>query len=135
MPDEKINAYRLATECASDDELVEFARNLIDRYGSLPKSVESLLEVMKLKIIARKCGFSRIKLSKPNVELETMMDEPAFMLLRKGLANHLHGRFIYKKGARYSTVIIRGLGVLDSEKLLDQLTEWLGLMNAQIGLD
>ncbi len=134
-PDEKINAYRLATECVSNDELVHFASNLIDRYGSIPKPVESLIEVMKLKIIARKCGFSRIKLTKPNVELETMMDEPAFKLLRKGLANHLHGRFIYKKGSRCSTVIIRGLGVLESEKLLDQLTEWLALMYSEINTE
>tara|TARA_Y100001968_G_scaffold198241_1_gene181831 strand:- start:700 stop:972 length:273 start_codon:yes stop_codon:yes gene_type:complete len=87
---------------------------------------------MKLKIIAKKCGFSRIKLSKPNIELETMMDKPAFILLRKGLANHLHGRFIYKKGDRYSTVTIRGLGILDNEKLLDQLIEWLSIMNTEI---
>ncbi len=131
-PDEKINAYRLATECDNNDALVQFAGNLVDRYGTLPKAVESLIEVMKLKIIAKKCGFSRIKLSKPNVELETMMDEPAFKLLRNGLAKHLHGRFIYKKGSRCSTVTIRGLGILDSDKLLDQLTDWLKLMNSEI---
>ena len=131
-PDEKINAYRLATQCENNDALVLFASNMVDRYGTLPKAVESLIEVMKLKIIAKKCGFSRIKLSKPNVELETMMDEPAFKLLRKGLANHLHGRFIYKKGDRYSTVTIRGLGILDSDKLIDQLTEWLKLMSYEI---
>ncbi|WP_269605651.1 transcription-repair coupling factor [Prochlorococcus marinus] len=131
-PDEKINAYRLATQCENNDALVQFASNLVDRYGTLPKAVESLIEVMKLKIVAKKCGFSRIKLSKPNIELETMMDEPAFKLLRKGLATHLHGRFIYKKGDRSSTVTIRGLGILDSDKLLDQLTEWLKLMNSQI---
>ena len=131
-PDEKINAYRLATECDSNEALFQFASNLIDRYGTLPKAVESLIEVMKLKIIAKKCGFSRIKLSKPNVELETMMDEPAFNIIKKGLANHLHGRFVYKKGARCSTVTIRGLGILDSDKLLDQLTEWLKLMYSEI---
>ncbi len=131
-PDEKINAYRLATQCDNNDALVIFASNLVDRYGTLPKAVESLIEVMKLKIIAKKCGFSRIKLSKPNVELETMMDEPAFMLLRKGLANHLHGRFIFKKGDRNSNVTIRGLGILDSDKLLAQLTEWLKLMSSEI---
>ncbi len=131
-PDEKINAYRLATQCENNDALVQFACNLVDRYGTLPKAVESLIEVMKLKIIAKRCGFSRIKLSKPNVELETMMDEPAFKLLRNALAKHLHGRFIYKKGDRCSIVTIRGLGLLDSDKLLDQLTEWLKLMNSEV---
>jgi len=134
-PDEKINAYRLATQCEDNDELVQFASNLIDRYGTLPKPVESLIEVMKLKIISKKCGFSRIKLSKPNVELETMMNEPAFNLLRKGLPNHLHGRFIFKKGDRCSTVTIRGLGILDSDKLLDQLNDWLNIMNAEINIE
>ena len=131
-PDEKINAYRLATQCENNESLVQFAGNLIDRYGTLPKAVESLIEVMKLKIIAKKCGFSRIKLSKPNVDLETTMDEPAFKLLRSGLANHIYGRFIYKKGDKCSTVTIRGLGVLDSDKLLDQLIDWLSIMNSQI---
>ena len=131
-PDEKINAYRLATQCEHNDELVQFASHMVDRYGTLPKPVESLIEVMKLKIISKKCGFSRIKLSKPNVELETMMDEPAFKLLRKGLPSHLHGRFIYKKNDRYSTVTIRGLGILDADKLLDQLTDWLNIMNNEI---
>ncbi len=131
-PDEKINAYRLATQCENNVALVQFASNLVDRYGTLPKAVESLIEVMKLKIIAKKCGFSRIKLSKPNVELETMMDEPAFRLLRKGLPSHLHGRFIYKKGDRFSTVTIRGLGILDSDKLLDQLTDWLKLISSEL---
>ena len=105
---------------------------MVDRYGTLPKAVESLFEVMKLKLIAKKCGFSRIKLSKPNVELETIMDEPAFKVLRKGLSNHLHGRFIYKKGDINSTVIIRGLGILDNDKLLEQLTDWLTVMNSEI---
>ncbi len=131
-PDEKIQAYRLATQCESNNELVQFASNLIDRYGNLPKAVESLIEVMKLKIIAKKCGFSRIKLSRPNVELETSMDEPAFRLIRNGLPTHLHGRFIYKKGDSFSSVLIRGLGILDSDKLLEQLTEWLNIMNNQI---
>lgn len=131
-PDEKINAYRQATQCENNDELVHFASNLVDRYGTLPKAVESLIEVMKLKKIAKKCGFSRIKLSKPNVELETMMDEPAFKLLRNGLSNHLYGRFIYKKCDRCSIVTIRGLGILDSDKLLDQLTAWLQLMFSEI---
>ena len=131
-PDEKINAYRLATECENNEALVQFASHLVDRYGTLPKAVESLIEVMKLKIIAKKCGFLRIKLHKPNVVLETMMDEPAFKLLRNGLSKHLHGRFIYKKEDRYSTVTIRGLGILDSDKLLDQLDEWLNLMNSEI---
>ncbi len=131
-PDEKLNAYRSVTQCPNNDSLVQLAGDWVDRYGTLPRAVESLIEVMKLKLVAKKCGFSRIKMSKPNIELETIMDEPAFNLLRKNLSNHLHGRFIYKKGNRSSTITIRGIAVLDSDKLLSQLIEWLSIMSSDL---
>ncbi len=131
-PEEKLNAYRLVTQCENNYSLVQLCSDWVDRFGTLPKAVESLIEVMKLKIISKKCGFSRIKLTKPNIELETIMDEPAFKLLRKSLPNHLHGRFIYKKGDRCSSVTIRGLGLQDGDKILSQLTEWLTIMSSDL---
>ena len=60
------------------------------------------------------------------------MNEPAFKMLRKALPKHLHGRFIFQKGDNVSSVFIRGLGVLSSEKLLEQLLDWLHLMEKEI---
>ena len=130
--EEKISAYRSATNCNSESELYELAASWIDRYGTLPKPVESLLEIMKLKIKAKSCGFSRIKSNKQNIELETLMDEPAFRLLKKGMPTHLHNRLIYKKGDTYSTVIARGLGVINTEKQLSTISDWLNNMLKQV---
>tara|TARA_Y100001968_G_C19453588_1_gene770502 strand:- start:2032 stop:5541 length:3510 start_codon:yes stop_codon:yes gene_type:complete len=130
--EEKLAAYRSASKCNSDKELMELASTWIDRYGTLPKSVETLIEIMKLKLISKSCGFSRIKLVKPNIVFETLMDEPAFRLLRQGLPTHLQGRLIYKKEDKTSLVIARGLGLQTTEKQLEILSNWLISMYKQI---
>ena len=131
--DEKIAAYRAAADCATPEALVELAASWADRYGALPGAVQSLLQLMELKLLAKRCGFSRIKPEKPNIVLETPMEEPAFRLLRQGLPQHLHGRLIYQSGSGIvHKVMARGLGVLATDQQLEQLMEWLKLMAAQI---
>ena len=131
--DEKMAAYRAAADCSSKASLLELATGWVDRYGALPAPVIALLQLMELKLLARRCGFSRIKPEKPNIALETPMEEPAFRLLRQGLPQHLHGRLVYQAGSGASAkVLARGLGVLPMDKQVDELKGWLGLMAAQI---
>ncbi|MCS5691667.1 transcription-repair coupling factor [Cyanobium sp. FGCU-6] len=131
--EEKIAAYRAASECGSRESLVELAAGWTDRYGTLPAPVQSLLQLMELKLVARRCGFSRIRQEKPNIALETPMEEPAFRLLRQGLPQHLHGRLVYQSGSGSSAkVLARGLAVLPMEKQIEQLMEWLAAMAAQL---
>jgi len=95
--------------------------------------VISLLQLMELKLLAKRCGFSRIKPEKPNIALETPMEEPAFRLLRQGLPQHLHGRLVFQAGSgTTSKVLARGLGVLPMEKQVEELMNWLKQMAEQI---
>ncbi len=130
--DEKISAYRSASQCNSSKELAELASIWVDRYGALPKAVETLIQIMNLKIRAKNCGFSRIKNEKPNISLETNMDEPAFRLLRQGLPKHLQSRLIYIKGDYTCKVVARGLGLENNDKLIDTLIKWFDMMNSQL---
>ncbi len=127
--DEKIAAYRAAAGCDTKARLVELAAGWVDRYGAIPAPVQSLLQLMELKLLAKRCGFSRIKPDKPNIALETPMEEPAFRLLRQGLPQHLHGRFVYQAGSGSTAkVLARGLGALPMDRQLEQLMEWLQAM-------
>ena len=131
--DEKLAAYRAAADCISREALLQLASDWIDRYGALPAAVQSLLQVMELKLLAKRCGFARIKPEKPNISLETPMEEPAFRRLRQGLPTHLHGRLVYQAGSGSTAkVLARGLGVLPADKQLEELKNWLELMAAQI---
>ena len=131
--DEKLAAYRAAADCISREALLQLASDWIDRYGALPAAVQSLLQVMELKLLAKRCGFARIKPEKPNIALETPMEEPAFRRLRQGLPTHLHGRLVYQAGSGSTAkVLARGLGVLSADKQFEELKNWLELMAAQI---
>ncbi|MFN5162586.1 MAG: helicase-related protein, partial [Cyanobacteriota bacterium] len=131
--DEKMAAYRAAADCSTKAALVELAAGWVDRYGAIPAPVLSLLQLMELKLLAKRCGFSRIKPEKPNIALETPMEEPAFRLLRQGLPQHLHGRFVYQAGAGSTAkVLARGLGALTPAQQLEQLMEWLAAMASQL---
>ncbi|NBO29710.1 MAG: transcription-repair coupling factor, partial [Synechococcaceae bacterium WB6_1A_059] len=124
--DEKLAAYRAAADCISREALLQLASDWIDRYGALPAAVQSLLQVMELKLLAKRCGFARIKPEKPNIALETPMEEPAFRRLRQGLPTHLHGRLVYQAGSGSTAkVLARGLGVLPADKQLEELKNWL----------
>ncbi|MEB3255577.1 MAG: transcription-repair coupling factor [Synechococcaceae cyanobacterium] len=124
--EEKMAAYRAAAACSSKADLVELAAGWTDRYGTIPAPVQSLLQMMELKLVARRCGFSRIKPEKPNIALETPMEEPAFRRLRHGLPQHLHGRFVYQAGSGSTAkVLARGLGVLPIERQVEELKGWL----------
>jgi transcription-repair coupling factor (superfamily II helicase) len=131
--EEKMAAYRAAAACAGKGDLMELAAGWTDRYGAIPAPVQSLLQLMELKLLARCCGFSRIRPEKPNIALETPMEEPAFRRLRQGLPQHLHGRFVYQAGAGSSAkVLARGLGVLPIERQVEELKGWLATMAAQL---
>ncbi|MEB3200223.1 MAG: transcription-repair coupling factor [Synechococcaceae cyanobacterium] len=131
--DEKMAAYRSAADCGSREALLELAAGWVDRYGALPAPVIALLQLMELKLLARRCGFSRIKPEKPNIALETPMEEPAFRLLRQGLPQHLHGRLVYQAGSGSTArVLARGLGVLPIEKQVEELKTWLEQMASQL---
>jgi transcription-repair coupling factor (superfamily II helicase) len=131
--DEKMAAYRAAAGCRAREELVQLAADWVDRYGAMPSPVASLLQLMELKLLARRCGFSRIRAEKPNIVLETPMEEPAFRLLRQGLPQHLHGRLVYQGGGGSTArVLARGLNVLAADRQLDTLKEWLSAMAEQI---
>ena len=131
--DEKMAAYRAAADCDSREGLLQLAADWVDRYGPLPAPVQSLLQMMEIKLLAKRCGFSRIKPEKPNLVLETPMEEPAFRRLRQGLSTHLHGRLVYQAGSGTTAkVLARGLGVLPPDKQLDELKSWLETMAAQI---
>jgi transcription-repair coupling factor (superfamily II helicase) len=131
--DEKMAAYRAAAECGGKAALVELAAGWADRYGPIPAPVQSLLQLMELKLLARRCGFSRIKPEKPNIALETPMEEPAFRRLRQALPQHLHGRLVYQGGAGSTAkVLARGLGALSPAQQVEQLMAWLTAMAGQI---
>ncbi len=130
--DEKLAAYKAATECDSHEKLIELSLSWSDKYGSLPEPVSSLLELLQLKLLARSCGFSRISVSRPDIILDTKMSESTFKVLKSGLQKKLHSRAIYKNGNTISSVVFRGLGVLPASDQLTQVSNWISQLQTEL---
>ena len=124
--EEKLEAYKSATECSNNDELTELATDWVNRYGTLPKPVESLILIMRLKLIAKKCGFNKIKLKKPNIVIETKLKNSTFKILKNSLSSNVQNKFNFEEGEQLSIITIRGLGVTEIQNQIDQLMYWFG---------
>ncbi|WP_346290874.1 transcription-repair coupling factor [Sphaerothrix gracilis] len=127
--DQKMSTYRTLAAAESRRELTQLAADLSDRYGPIPHATEQLIRMLELKQVAKQLGFSRIRPEgKQHVMMETPMEEPAWKLLQEKLPSHLQSRFVYTPGK----VTIRGMGVLKPEKQLENLIDWLHLMQGAL---
>ncbi|NEO41187.1 MAG: transcription-repair coupling factor [Moorea sp. SIOASIH] len=127
--DQKISAYRAVAAAGSQKELAQIAAAWSDRYGPIPSVAEQLLRVMELKQLGKSLGFARIRPEgKQHIVLETPMEEPAWKLLQENLPQHLRSRFVYSPGK----VTVRGLGLVKTNKQLENLIDWLGKMQGAL---
>jgi len=72
---ERIRLYRELNDLTKEEELRDFELRLIDRFGPLPKTAASLLEIVKLKWIASRLGMEKITL-KNGMMLISFVAEP-----------------------------------------------------------
>ncbi|MEM8501613.1 MAG: transcription-repair coupling factor [Cyanobacteria bacterium P01_D01_bin.1] len=127
--DQKMSVYRSLVGASTKRDLMELVTDLNDHYGTLPSAVGQLIKVLELKQIAKPLGFSRIRAEgKQHVVLETPMEKPAWELLHEKVPDHLRSRFVYAPGK----ITVRGLGVMKTEKQVENLIEWLGYMQSAL---
>ena len=80
--------------------------------------------LMRLKLLAKKCGFNRIKLKKPNILIETKLRNSTFRNLKNSLPSSVQNKFNFDEGEQLSIITIRGLGVTEIQNQIDQLILW-----------
>ncbi len=69
----RLEAYKSLSEINNKEELNEFSKQLIDRYGPYDERIERLIEIAKLRITARKAKLSEIILSNKKVKFAPVM--------------------------------------------------------------
>lgn len=61
---QKIEIYQNIALCANEDDITNVIDEIIDRYGKLPNEIENLIEVARIKNLAKDLGI--IKISEKN---------------------------------------------------------------------
>ena len=87
---------------------------------------------MRLKLLAKKCGFIKIKLKKPNIVIETKLKKSTFKIFKNSLSNSVQDKFNFDEGEQLSIITIRGLGVTEIQNQIDQLMFWFGYFEREI---
>jgi transcription-repair coupling factor (superfamily II helicase) len=59
---ERLSVYNAIDDLKTEDELNKFSVSLIDRFGKLPKEVEELFKIVKVRWKAQYIGFEKITL-------------------------------------------------------------------------
>ena len=57
---ERLNLYTHLNNIKSEEELLKFATEIIDRFGELPKQVSDLLDSVRIKWLATKIGLEKV---------------------------------------------------------------------------
>jgi transcription-repair coupling factor (superfamily II helicase) len=60
-PGERLNLYRRLSLSRSDEEVERIREELIDRFGKIPREVEHLLEVIKVKILLTRMAIKKLE--------------------------------------------------------------------------
>lgn len=67
---ERLLLYRELQTLVSDDELAAYRQRLQDRFGTLPKEGEELLQVVRLRRLGKKLGCEKIVLKQRRLQLQ-----------------------------------------------------------------
>jgi len=67
----RLNCYQRLNELTTIQKLKNYQSELIDRYGTMPECVETLLQITQLKILANKLNVFSIRIKEQQLYLET----------------------------------------------------------------
>ena len=134
VPEERLRleAYQRLAAAASDADVAAVAEELLDRYGSLPPAVETLLEVARFRCLARTAGLDEVVLQGSGIRFHPV-ELPESRTLR---LTRLHPGSVIKPAVRTivvprpSTARIGGTPVTGTA-----LLEWASTLVQTILLD
>jgi transcription-repair coupling factor (superfamily II helicase) len=68
-PSLKLDVYHRLRDIANEDELTEFRGELEDRYGKIPKEVENLFLIVRIRLLAQALGIKAVKETRTEVRI------------------------------------------------------------------
>ena len=121
---QKIEIYQDIALCRNDKDIEDTIDEIIDRYGSMPKEVENLIEVARIKILAKKV--SVVKLTQKEHGIVVYLDKDNIQLNEKivnDLLKQYGTRIRFSQGVEpYITLTINEK---DEEKIVQEIKEFL----------
>lgn len=94
----RLSMYRRISRVRKEEEIQELASEMKDRFGELPESVENLLDIMRLKIIAKRLMIKGITERNGRVRFSFSEETPVSVDELSGLYKRLPGIKFFSDG-------------------------------------
>ncbi|MGV6813316.1 MAG: transcription-repair coupling factor [Brevirhabdus sp.] len=113
--DVRLGLYRRLSALSTKVELEGFAAELIDRFGSLPKEVNTLLLVVRIKAMCKRAGIARLDGGPKGATIQFHNDKFAspqglveFVTAQKGLAKVKDNKIVIRRDWKRDSDKIKG---------------------------
>jgi transcription-repair coupling factor (superfamily II helicase) len=73
---QRLVIYKRLANCASQSDLDDMHRELIDRFGLLPEPSQTLLDCHRLRILAKPLGIAKVDASSDAIQLQFVPNPP-----------------------------------------------------------
>lgn len=125
---ERLNLYQALDKLENEAAILNFCKQLQDRFGPVPLQVEELLNGLRLRWVAKRLGFERVVLKKKKLQCyflsnpaSAFFESPTFQSIMKMVASQ-HSNFIVKQSNTSLILISEQVnGFLIAIKLLNEL--------------
>ena len=125
---QKIEVYQNIALCRTEEDIQNVIDEIIDRYGVMPKELENLIEVARIKELCREAGVIKISEKK---NMLTNSNNLVFYYDKNKYEPEIVDRLIKKYGndvkfsAGIEPYVTLKIGNLNDEKLVEKIKEFL----------
>ena len=128
---QKIEVYQNIALCRTEEDIQNVIDELIDRYGIMPKELENLIEVARIKQMCRKAGVVKISEKKNMLDFQSTQKSIVFYFDKNKYKPEIVDSLIKKYGynIKFSTgiepYVTLKIEKVAEEELLEKIKEFL----------
>ena len=128
---QKIEVYQNIALCRTEEDIQNVIDELIDRYGVMPKELENLIEVARIKEMCRNAGIVKISEKKSMQDFQNTQQSIVFYFDKNKYKPEIVDNLIKKYGynIKFSTgiepYVTLKIGNVTEEELIERIKEFL----------
>ncbi len=124
--EQKILEYKRLSDVKTLDELENMALSLKDRFSKLPQSVENLIKLIKLRLLANSCSTTLIREAGDTIRVYTPFTLKEWLIIRNTLSENVKKYITFQNAPKALTETHGILLVNKSNKNFDEIFNILG---------
>ena len=128
-PNQKIEVYQNIALCNNEEDIQNVIDEIIDRFGNMPEELENLIDIARIKYLAKKQNISKIVSKKTAVvfTFEQNKQEIDISLILSELIKKFGNKIKFSPGIK--TMITLEIGTTNERQILNDVTEFLTFRN------